>query len=111
MAGQFDRWQGLQVPSLAEIEALVAKAYAGLPEHFRALCDDLIFRIEDFPDREVLETNACRERIRPARAISGRRPAVPVIFRAATNAQYDLALTAARSSIIGRNTTTPWATS
>jgi predicted Zn-dependent protease with MMP-like domain len=56
MAGQFDRWQGLQTPSLAEIEALAAKAYAGLPEHFRALCEDLIFRVEDFPTEEVLET-------------------------------------------------------
>jgi len=56
MTGQFDRWQGLQAPSLADIEALAGKAYAGLPQHFRALCVDLIFRVEDFPTDEVLET-------------------------------------------------------
>ena len=56
MTGQFDRWQGLQAPSLADIEALAGNAYAALPQHFRALCEDLIFRVEDFPTDEVLET-------------------------------------------------------
>jgi predicted Zn-dependent protease with MMP-like domain len=55
MAGQFDRWHDLSAPSLAEIEALAQKAYAQLPGDFRKLCDDLVIRIEDFPDLTVVE--------------------------------------------------------
>jgi len=42
-------------PSLADIEALAAKAYARLPGRFRALCEDLVIRVEDFPSDEVLD--------------------------------------------------------
>ncbi|HZD89607.1 MAG TPA: metallopeptidase family protein [Pseudolabrys sp.] len=41
-------------PTLAEFETLAAKAYAGLPDNFRGLCEDLIIRVDDFPSREVL---------------------------------------------------------
>jgi predicted Zn-dependent protease with MMP-like domain len=41
-------------PSLAEFEAMAAKAYARLPPDFRALCEDLVVRVEDFPTPEVL---------------------------------------------------------
>jgi predicted Zn-dependent protease with MMP-like domain len=41
-------------PTLAELEALAARAYARLPAHFRALCEDLVIRVEDFPSPEVL---------------------------------------------------------
>ncbi|HEU5017655.1 MAG TPA: metallopeptidase family protein [Pseudolabrys sp.] len=41
-------------PSLAEFETLAAKAYAGLSEDFRRLCEDLIIRVDDFPSREVV---------------------------------------------------------
>jgi predicted Zn-dependent protease with MMP-like domain len=49
-------WRGVPAPSLADIEALAADAYARLPERFRALCEDLIIRVDDFPSDEVLET-------------------------------------------------------
>jgi predicted Zn-dependent protease with MMP-like domain len=42
------------MPSLADIDALAARAYARLPEHFRALCEDLVIRVEDFPSPDVL---------------------------------------------------------
>jgi predicted Zn-dependent protease with MMP-like domain len=41
-------------PSLAQFEALAADAYAGLPQHFRALCEDLVIRVVDFPTPEIL---------------------------------------------------------
>ena len=48
-------WRGATAPSLADIEALAADAYARLPEHFRKLCEDLVVRVEDFPDESVIE--------------------------------------------------------
>jgi predicted Zn-dependent protease with MMP-like domain len=53
MASQFGGWQGLAAPSLADIEALAARAYARLPGHFRKLCEGLVIRVEDFPTAEV----------------------------------------------------------
>jgi len=41
-------------PSLAEFEDLAAKAYSRLPADFRALCEDLVIRVDDFPTPEVL---------------------------------------------------------
>ena len=57
MAGKDDDlgvWRGLKAPSLADFEGLAAEAYARLSDHFRALCQDLVIRIEDFPTEEVL---------------------------------------------------------
>jgi len=48
-------WRTTTAPSLAELEALAADAYARLPERFRALCEDLVIRIEDFPTEETLD--------------------------------------------------------
>jgi predicted Zn-dependent protease with MMP-like domain len=56
MAGQFDDWRRLTAPSLADIEALAAEAYARLPERFRNLCEGLVIRVEDFPDTDVVES-------------------------------------------------------
>jgi len=56
MIGQFGDWRKLAAPSLADIEALAAEAYARLPAHFRKLCEGLIIRVEDFPSAEVLES-------------------------------------------------------
>jgi predicted Zn-dependent protease with MMP-like domain len=62
MTGQFDRWHGLSAPSLADIEALAEAAFARLPAHFRALCEGLVIRIDDFPSEEVQEQmNAATE--------------------------------------------------
>ena len=49
-------WRGLAAPALADIEALATDAYARLPEHFRALCEGPIIRVDDFPTEAVLET-------------------------------------------------------
>ncbi|HZL40644.1 MAG TPA: metallopeptidase family protein [Pseudolabrys sp.] len=58
MKGQFDdsaAWRGRPSPSLADIEALAAEAYARLPEHFRSQCENLVIQVTDFPTEEVLE--------------------------------------------------------
>ncbi len=41
-------------PSLDDIAALAAEAWAALPENFRKLAGDVVFRIEDFADDEIL---------------------------------------------------------
>jgi predicted Zn-dependent protease with MMP-like domain len=59
MAEEFDQqqaWRGVSAPSLEEIEALGTEDYGRLPERFRALCEGLVIRVEDFPTEEVLET-------------------------------------------------------
>ena len=59
MKGQFDdpgAWRTAAAPSLDDIEAIAAEAYARLPEHFRKLCEGLIIRVEDFPTEEVLDS-------------------------------------------------------
>ncbi|MBW8856752.1 MAG: metallopeptidase family protein [Bradyrhizobium sp.] len=48
-------WRPLKAPSLAEFEVIAIEAFRRLPETFRALCADLIIRIEDFPTDEVLD--------------------------------------------------------
>lgn len=45
----------LKAPSLEEFEALALEAYAALPAEFRALCEGVVVRVEDFPDEETLE--------------------------------------------------------
>ena len=40
-------------PTLDEIRALAEEAYQGLPRSFRSLTGDVVFRVEDFPDRET----------------------------------------------------------
>jgi predicted Zn-dependent protease with MMP-like domain len=48
-------WRPRKAPSLAEFEMLAADVYACLPERFRALCEGLVIRVEDFPTDEVLD--------------------------------------------------------
>jgi predicted Zn-dependent protease with MMP-like domain len=55
MTGFPDRWRAAAPPSLADIEALARDAFARLPEQFRAMCRDLVIRVEDFPSDEVIE--------------------------------------------------------
>ncbi len=47
-------WRSLKAPSLEELEVLAEAAFRRLPEKFRALCDGLVIRVEDFPTEEVL---------------------------------------------------------
>jgi predicted Zn-dependent protease with MMP-like domain len=59
MAGKFDDWAKISAPSLADLEALAADAYARLPETFRSLCSDLVIQLDDFPTEEVLKSMNC----------------------------------------------------
>ncbi len=45
----------LQAPSLADMEAIADEAFAALPDGFRALCEGVVVRVEDFPDEETLD--------------------------------------------------------
>jgi predicted Zn-dependent protease with MMP-like domain len=45
---------GLSAPSLDDFARLAEAAYAALPEGFRKLAGEVLFRIEDFADEEVL---------------------------------------------------------
>jgi predicted Zn-dependent protease with MMP-like domain len=49
-------WQAVKAPSLDELEILAQDAFRRLPDHFRALCQGLIFRVEDFPTDDVLDS-------------------------------------------------------
>ena len=48
-------WRTIKAPSLVELELLAEEAFRRLPEQFRALCEGLVIRVEDFPTDEVLE--------------------------------------------------------
>ena len=48
-------WREAKAPSLEELESLAHAAFRRLPGKFRALCEDLVIRVEDFPTDEVLD--------------------------------------------------------
>ena len=48
-------WRPVKAPSLAELEIIAGEAFRRLPAKFRALCEDLVIHVEDFPSDEVLE--------------------------------------------------------
>jgi len=48
-------WRSVKAPSLEEIEALAQTAFHRLPQRFRALCQDLVIRVEEFPEEAVLD--------------------------------------------------------
>jgi predicted Zn-dependent protease with MMP-like domain len=48
-------WAGKKAPSLADLETLAALAWRRLPRQFRDLCDNVVIRVEDFPNDEVLD--------------------------------------------------------
>jgi predicted Zn-dependent protease with MMP-like domain len=48
-------WQGAAAPSLDDIAALAEAAFAELPPRFRELAGEVVFRVDDFPDEEVLD--------------------------------------------------------
>jgi predicted Zn-dependent protease with MMP-like domain len=47
-------WTERQAPSLDDIERLAREAFAGLPKQFCALCGELVFMVQDFPDEEIM---------------------------------------------------------
>lgn len=58
MSDDFDplEWRGVSAPSLEELEVLADDVFRRLPQKFRALCQDLVIKVEDFPTDEVLDT-------------------------------------------------------
>jgi predicted Zn-dependent protease with MMP-like domain len=48
-------WRSSKSPSLAELEMLAESAFRRLPQKFRALCEGLVIRVDDFPTEEVLD--------------------------------------------------------
>jgi len=48
-------WRPVKAPSLAEFEALAHEAFSRLPERFRARCVDLVIRVEDYANEDVLD--------------------------------------------------------
>ena len=44
-----------KAPSLDDVAALAAAAFQALPEGFRKLAGDVVFRVDDFASDEVLE--------------------------------------------------------
>ena len=55
MSDSLDELAGRQAPTLAEFEDLAARAFSALPDEFRALCEGLVIRVEDFADDETLD--------------------------------------------------------
>jgi predicted Zn-dependent protease with MMP-like domain len=45
----------LKAPSLAEFETIAIEAFSRLPKHFRARCEGVVVRVEDYASEEVLE--------------------------------------------------------
>ena len=50
---QFD-WSRAEAPTLDEIETIARDAFRTLPERFRALCGNVPFVMQDFPDDDVI---------------------------------------------------------
>ena len=47
-------WTGIEAPSIDEIERLAREAHVKLPEKFRALCGDVLFIVQEFPNDDVM---------------------------------------------------------
>jgi predicted Zn-dependent protease with MMP-like domain len=47
-------WRPVKALTLDEMEIIAADAYRRLPETFRALCDGVIIRVDDFPSDDVV---------------------------------------------------------
>jgi predicted Zn-dependent protease with MMP-like domain len=47
-------WSARKAPTLAEFEALADASYRRLPRNFLRACEDLVIRVEDFPEDDVL---------------------------------------------------------
>jgi predicted Zn-dependent protease with MMP-like domain len=48
-------WAPMQAPSLEDFEAMADEAFKALPARFLKLCGDVVIRLEDFPDEDVVE--------------------------------------------------------
>jgi predicted Zn-dependent protease with MMP-like domain len=48
-------WRPIKAPSLEELEALATEAFRRLPPNFRAMCEGVIIRVDDFPTQDVVD--------------------------------------------------------
>ena len=48
-------WRPLKAPSLVEFEVIATEAFRRLPAKFRAQCEDVVVRVEDYATDEVLD--------------------------------------------------------
>ncbi len=46
-------------PTIADLEAVAREAFAGVPARLRRFVQNVVFRVEDFPDDETLEDLEC----------------------------------------------------
>jgi predicted Zn-dependent protease with MMP-like domain len=46
-------------PTVADLEAVAREAYAGVPARLRRFVQNVVVRVEDFPDDETLEDLEC----------------------------------------------------
>jgi predicted Zn-dependent protease with MMP-like domain len=54
-ANDSPHWRPLKAPTLAEFEVMAIEAFRRLPDNFRAMCADLVIKIDDFATDEVLD--------------------------------------------------------
>lgn len=47
-------WRAVKALSLGEMEAIASDAYRRLPDGFRALCEGVVIRVDDFPSADVV---------------------------------------------------------
>jgi predicted Zn-dependent protease with MMP-like domain len=76
-ADPFDR-RG--APSLAAFDDMAAAAFRRLPSEFRALCEDLVIRVDDFPSAEVVH----RMRVESRYSLLGLFHGIGLPFRSVT---------------------------
>jgi predicted Zn-dependent protease with MMP-like domain len=48
-------WATAEAPSLEVFDRLARTAFQSLPETFRQMCADIVIRVSDFPEDDVLE--------------------------------------------------------
>jgi predicted Zn-dependent protease with MMP-like domain len=48
-------WRPVKALSLEEMEAIAGDTFRRLPETFRALCEGVIIRVDDFPSTDVVD--------------------------------------------------------
>jgi predicted Zn-dependent protease with MMP-like domain len=48
-------WADAKAPSLEDIDALAQAEFAKLPPEFKTLCGDLVIRVTEFPEDDVLQ--------------------------------------------------------
>jgi predicted Zn-dependent protease with MMP-like domain len=70
-------WRDFAAPELADLEALAREEFARLPDEFRALCADVVIRVEEFASEDVLK----RMRIEDAFDLMGLFEGIGLPFR------------------------------